>query len=93
MLLLLQLILPQEWNAGDAGYRVMSFEKEYGELIGDRLWIADNGFTIENNGEYFVSNWGTDITGMILNATVGMDDPSAEDQISIYPNPVHSDFI
>ena len=56
--------LPQEWNSGETA-TVMTFEKEYGQQFADRIWIADNEFTIENNGEYFVSNWGSDVTGII----------------------------
>ncbi len=66
--------LPEVWDIGEP-LTALSFEKEYGQLISSRLWIADNDFTVNNNGEYYVSNWGTDVTGMILNATVGINNP------------------
>ena len=80
--------LPQAWNTGEA-VTVMTFEKEYGQLISTRLWIADNDFTVGNNGEFYVSNWGTDVTGMILNATVGVESANAG-YVKLYPNPVTS---
>ena len=63
--------LPEVWDIGEP-VAALSFEKEYGQLISTRLWIADNDFTANNNGEYYVSNWGTDVTGMILNPMVGL---------------------
>ena len=65
----------------------MKFAKEYGQLIANRLWIAENDFTIENNGEYYVSNWGSDVTGLISGSTT-VNDLSAGNSIRMYPNPV-----
>jgi hypothetical protein len=80
--------LPQAWNEGDQ-ITVMAFEKEYGQMVSNRLWIADNEFTQENNGEYYVSNWGSDATGMINTLAVGTDNTN-EGFVKIYPNPVNS---
>jgi hypothetical protein len=80
--------LAEQWNPGDA-VTVLSFEKQYGDNIGTRLWIADNDFTAENNGEYFVSNLGSDVTGMYLSPMVGVSTPN-EAALRIYPNPVFS---
>jgi hypothetical protein len=78
--------LPQVWNAGES-VTVMVFEKTNGQLVGNHLWIADNDFTSSINGEFYISNWGTDVTGMILNTTVGIVDPTAG-FVKLYPNPV-----
>ena len=78
--------LPEVWNSGET-VTVMTFEKEYGQLINDRLWIADNDFTGSNNGDYFVSNWGSDVTGIIYTSTVGIDNVEAG-EMKLYPNPV-----
>jgi hypothetical protein len=80
--------LPQAWNSGEQ-LTVMTFEKEYGQLISNRLWIADNDFTVSNNGEYYLSNWGTDVTGIIYTSTVGIETAEAG-FVKMYPNPVTS---
>ncbi len=80
--------LPEVWNSGET-VAVMTFEKEYGQLINDRLWIADNDFTGSNNGDYFVSNWGSDVTGIIYTSTVGIGRMEAG-EMKLYPNPVQS---
>ena len=80
--------LPQEWYSGET-VSVMTFEKEFGQMITDRLWIADNEFTIENNGEYFVSNWGSDVTGIVSTLAVGIDTDVAG-FVKMYPNPVNA---
>ena len=81
--------LPQEWNPGET-VTVLSFAKEVGQFIGLRLWIADNEFTSENNGEYYLANLGTDITGVIQNLSVGINDPLSANSIRVYPNPVNT---
>jgi parallel beta-helix repeat protein len=81
-------ILPDVWNTGEA-VTVMTFEKEYGQLIADRLWIANNDITSNNNGEYYLSNWGSDVTGLIYTSTVGIETVEAG-QMKLYPNPVNS---
>jgi len=78
--------LPQAWNPGET-ITAMTFDKEYGQLISNRLWIADNDYTSDNNGEYYLSNLGADITGLILSTTVGTETLDAE-LITMYPNPV-----
>lgn len=81
--------LPQTWNPGEI-ITVMTFDKEYSQFIGNRLWIADNDFTSDNNGEYYLSNLGTDVTGIILNSsTVGVETVNAE-IVKMFPNPVTS---
>ena len=59
----------------------------------NRLWIADNEFTAQHNGEYYLSNWGTDVTGMILTTTVGTPELPENNSIRIYPNPVAGDAV
>jgi hypothetical protein len=84
--------LPEVWDLGEQ-VTAITFEKEYGQLISGRLWIADNDFTVNSNGEYYVSNWGTDVTGMILNVTTGVSEPALNNAVRIYPNPVTGDAV
>ena len=84
--------LPSQWNS-DETVTVMSFVKNNSQGFSNRLWIADNDFTVNHNGEYFVSNWGTDVTGSIVSPMVGINDLELNNTASIYPNPVHSDFV
>ena len=59
----------------------------------NRLWIADNEFTAQHNGEYYLSNWGMDVTGMILTTTVGTPELPENNSIRIFPNPVTGDAV
>jgi parallel beta-helix repeat protein len=80
--------LPQVWNSGET-VTVLTFEKQNGQLISNRLWIAEDDFTVSNNGEYYVSNWGSDVTGIISTLAVGIDTEEAG-FVKIYPNPVNA---
>jgi len=79
--------LPSMWNEGEE-QTVLSFETEQGIQLADRLWIADNGFTSQNNGMYYISVWGTDVTGQITSVAVSINEPDQAMVIKTYPNPV-----
>ncbi len=79
--------LPSMWNEGEE-QTVLSFATDQGIQIADRLWIADNGFTSQNNGMYYISVWGTDVTGQITSVAVSIDEPDQAMMIRTYPNPV-----
>jgi len=80
--------LPAFWNAGE-DLTVMTFTTEQGDQIANRLWIADDGFTLQNNAMYYVSVWGNDYTGVIHPVAVSVEEPTAEGiTISSYPNPL-----
>jgi hypothetical protein len=79
-------VLPAQWNPGDV-MTVITFTKEYGLSIGSRLWIAENEVSSENNGEYYVSNLGTDFTGMVLSTMIGIEESNTS-SLNLYPNPV-----
>ena len=80
--------LPQVWNTGDP-ISVITFAKTNGQVIANRLWIADNDFTSVNNGEFYVSNWGSDVTGLITGPAVGIENPETG-YLKMYPNPVNA---
>ena len=80
--------LPLEWNPGE-GLTVLTFDSELGGQISDRLWIADNSFTTQNNTMYYISIWGSDQTGKIeAPVVVSLNEPESAITISTYPNPV-----
>ncbi|HNS47193.1 MAG TPA: T9SS type A sorting domain-containing protein, partial [Bacteroidales bacterium] len=79
--------LPSMWNEGEE-QTVLSFETEQGIQLADGLWIADNGFTSQNNGMYYISVWGTDVTGQITSVAVSINEPDQAMVIKTYPNPV-----
>ena len=81
--------LPSMWNAGE-DMTAIYFTTETGDQIMDRLWIADDGFTLQNNADYYVSIWGSDYTGMIADPViVSVDDPDPTVTVRAYPNPVY----
>jgi len=53
-----------------------------------RIWVADNSFTGEHNADYYVSVWGSDLTGEIRMGFTGIVGPVAGSDIKVYPNPV-----
>ena len=77
--------LPEEWAPGQP-VTAMSFE----EVISDHIWIAEDQFTLDNNGMYYVSVWGKDLTGSIA---TGVQEGSLYRQLNVYPNPVADDHI
>ena len=82
--------LPVEWNPGE-DLTVLNFETETGALFADRMWIADDSFTQQNNASYYVSVWGSDHTGMIdPPVVVSVNDLDPMTLIRVYPNPVHN---
>ena len=81
--------LPQSWNVGE-NVAVLSFAKEVGASIGDRLWIAENDYTTASNGDYFVSNLGNDVTGTIISTTTDIIDPIGVSSLLLYPNPLNA---
>ena len=79
--------LPSIWNMGEK-LPVITFDKPSGEVIGERLWVAGNNYTEASNGDYFVSNLGTDITGNITIPFVGTINPEPVTSVALYPNPL-----
>jgi len=79
--------LPSVWNTAES-VNVLNFAKQPGLTVASRLWIAGDGFTSGENGDYFISNLGSDITGSILGTTTGIIDPLSGNSARIYPNPV-----
>lgn len=81
--------LPSTLVEGDK-VTVMSFENSSGINLTDRLWIADDEFTSDNNGMYYVSVWGNDNTGNILTSSLGVGTQTAKGVVQLYPNPVYN---
>ena len=81
--------LPQNWIAGDR-LSVMNFSKMDAGSIGSRLWIGNNEFVTLNNGEYYVSNQGNDVTGSVVETTTGTNNFPAVNSMEVFPNPVNS---
>jgi hypothetical protein len=82
--------LPPVWNPGEE-ITVLYFDTDYDGQIINRLWIADDSFTDQSNGIYYVSIWGTDYTGMIEDpVVVSIDEFNPTLSVNVYPNPVHN---
>jgi hypothetical protein len=79
--------LPEIFNPEET-IPVIAFENSSGQSIAGRLWIADDDFTSENNGMYYVSVWGNNFTGNILSLSTGITDLPSGESLKIYPNPV-----
>jgi len=78
--------LPPFVNAGEET-NVLRFNNPDNINIFGRLWIAENNFTQKHNGNYYVSVWGKDLTGYILDTELSIDE-NPEAGILIFPNPV-----
>lgn len=81
--------LPQSFNEGEK-VEVITFHNPDGILIEDRIWIANDDYTSANNGNYYVSVWGNDNTGIIKLKPLNLNENSLNNSIHIYPNPVLS---
>ncbi len=80
--------LPSLWSNEEL--TIMTFEGIAGSDLAKRLWIADNDLVKQNNSMYYVSVWGKDHTGMIKTNTVSVEEPAAEESVTLYPNPVNN---
>ncbi len=76
--------LPEMWTEGT---RVTALTLG-APLPEGSIWVADNGFTGEHNADYYVSVWGSDLTGEIKMGFTGIGDPSNNSGMKVYPNPV-----
>lgn len=79
--------LPAIFDKGEK-ISVLSFAKPEDIDVTKRLWIAEDDFTNNRNGIYYVSVWGTDQTGMILTPSTGINNPETGNNIQVYPNPI-----
>ncbi len=75
--------LPAQFIPGEE-LVVLRFPSGHEEII-DKLFIADNNYSLKINGDYYISLYGTDNTGMIK-TTEGST--SHDSFIRFYPNPV-----
>ncbi|HOW24678.1 MAG TPA: putative Ig domain-containing protein, partial [Bacteroidales bacterium] len=81
--------LPSFWYPGE-DLTALTFGTPEGGTIAGRLWIAEDGFTSQNNAMYYLSIWGTDHTGIIeAPVLVSVNEPEPENHILTYPNPVY----
>lgn len=71
---------------------LVTFTKNKPDNISKSITIADNAFTKNHNGDYYVSLLGTNFTGTIKNSSIGLSDLE-NSGLSIYPNPVTSGII
>ena len=81
--------LPAYWLEEDV--TVLWFETEDGQQLSDRLWIAENDFTNQNNAMYYVSIGGIDFTGTIIDDEVSTGDIAEAHSIRVFPNPVREE--
>ncbi len=81
--------LPLTWTP-DENVSVLSFDKENSETIGNRLWIASNDHTSATNGDFYISTFGSDVTGSVIGTITATDKDSEVNSVQIYPNPVTS---
>mgnify|MGYP001118264161 CR=1 FL=1 len=78
--------LPVKW---ESAFTVARFEFPGANHLDGRIWLANDAYTWELNGSYYVSVWGHDKTGRIVHQNpedVIADAPSG---LLLYPNPVH----
>jgi len=71
---------------------LIEFTKTQSINVGQDLNIANNTFTDLKNGMYYISLFGKDFTGTIINNPLGLDDED-EMVIHLYPNPVLSGIL
>jgi len=71
---------------------LVSFTKDQSVDLRKTIHIADNAFTENHNGAYYISLLGKDFTGTIHTASLGIADIQ-DAGLSIYPNPVTSGMV
>lgn len=81
--------LPQAFYSSEIA-TLLAFDNSVGIQIQERLWIADDEFTEQNNGMYYVSVWGKDNTGAIKSNPLAVNNNTFNNSIQLYPNPTWS---
>jgi hypothetical protein len=80
--------LPYAFVQGDE-LTVMKFYKNVATgTVNGKVSVAQDSWTEANNGDYYISVWGSDNTGKILQNATGISDPDGSVALSVYPNPV-----
>ncbi|HPI87538.1 MAG TPA: T9SS type A sorting domain-containing protein, partial [Bacteroidales bacterium] len=86
--------LPDPLNSGEQ-VTVMRFAKsDAAPVAANGLAIADNAWTLANNGGYYIAVWGAGQTGRIVTEALGADQPGDPGPVvRIYPNPTATGWI
>lgn len=71
---------------------LVSFNKDQLYSLGSSITIADDSYTENQNGNYYISLLGKDFTGNIHTNALGINDLS-ETGLSVYPNPVTAGLV
>lgn len=81
------IYLPEFMKAGDE-LMVMSIIKKNEAYAEHFLEINNDEFSMKQNGEFFISVWGEDVTGMVTDGPLGLENASAQNLCRVFPNPV-----
>jgi len=84
--------LPDQIKMGEE-IVIMSILKKNVNTLSDKLNIADDEFTANINGNYYISLYGFDKTGKIISNTSSLSASYGDDLIKLYPNPVDNGLI
>lgn len=69
---------------------LLTFDLASNINLNDRVWIADDGFTSQINGTYYVSVFGKDNTGQVYSPKLAVEPGVNVAGVSVFPNPVTS---
>jgi hypothetical protein len=87
------IAMPAPFNTGDV-VTVLSLNKGSWNGVPSKAAIARDGFTLANNGGYYVSLIGQDNTGQVLETMTGIDNPAGTaSTFKLYPNPATQGYV
>ncbi len=81
------IYLPEFMKAGDE-LMLISIPKKNDAYAEHFLEINNDEFSQKQNGEFFISVWGEDVTGNVADGPLGIENASAENFCRVFPNPV-----
>lgn len=87
------VLLPVEFRQGDK-LTVLSFDKSSFAGQVTKSTLANDNYTLQTNGDYYISIIGTDQTGVVTAGVTGIPDLSAgNSMLQVYPNPASQGFV
>jgi len=86
--------LPDPLNSGEQVTVLRFANSDAAPVAANGLAIADNAWTLANNGGYYIAVWGAGQTGRIVTEALGTDQPGDSGPVvRIYPNPTATGWI
>lgn len=82
------LLLPDPFLPGQEVTLLKFYKDGFSGDAAARIGIAGDSWTETRNGDYYLSIWGVNHTGDVLDNALGIGEPTDLGTMSLYPNPV-----